>query len=195
MRRTEILCFRVENWRNFELPASHNHLQFKGLKSGFLRESRRVFPASHRFGWNLVGWLGATQKVARKPYFGVLLRVGWFRAHFTQKYGKNWKLFFDYNPFPLGFSKKLVCIRYQDLASGYAHVKFQPDCSKGVDSTAIGRFETFSALVILCLDGSPSSFVCSNAWGPRSFWQILSQSTFSEAEIWPKRCFFTFFQY
>ena len=62
---------------------------------------------------------------------------------------KTEKLFFDYNSFPLGFSKKLVYIRYQDLRSGYAHVEFQPDCSKGVDSTAIGRFETFAALAIL----------------------------------------------
>ena len=31
--RTEILCFRVENWRNIELPASRNHLQYRGLKS------------------------------------------------------------------------------------------------------------------------------------------------------------------
>ena len=99
-----------------------------------------------------------------------------------------WNWFFGCNVF-----LELVSIWYQDLRSGYAHVKFQPDCSKGVDSTAFGRFETFSALAILCLRGSPSNFVCSNAWAPRSFWQILSQSTFSEAEIWPKMCFSPFF--
>ena len=68
---------------------------------------------------------------------------------------KTEKWFFDSSSFPLGFRKKLVNIKYQDLRSGYAHVKFQPDCSNGVDSTAFGRFETFSALAILCLHGSP----------------------------------------
>ena len=58
---------------------------------------------------------------------------------------KTEKWFFDYNSFPLGFSKKLVCIWYQELRSGYAHVKFQPDCSKGVNSTAIGRSGRFIA--------------------------------------------------
>ena len=68
---------------------------------------------------------------------------------------KTEKWFFDYNSFPLGFSKKLVCIWYQDLRSGYAHVKFQPDCSKGVDSTVIGRFWTFAALATLYPHGWP----------------------------------------
>ena len=74
-------------------------------------------------------------------------------------------------------------------------VKFHPDCSKGVNSTAIGRSGTFAALAFLGLHGSPSNFVCSNDWAAQSFWHILAKSTFSEAEIWPKRCFFTFFQY
>ena len=67
---------------------------------------------------------------------------------------KTEKWSFDSSSFPLGFSKKLLYIRYQDLRLGYAHVEFQPDCSNGVDSTAFGRFETFSALAILCLHGS-----------------------------------------
>ena len=58
---------------------------------------------------------------------------------------KNEKWFFSRNSFPLGFMKKLVCIWYQDLRSGYAHVKFQPHCSKGVNSIAIGRSGTFTA--------------------------------------------------
>ena len=66
-------------------------------------------------------------------------------------------------------SKKFVSIWYQDLRSGYAHVKFQPDCSESVDSTAIGGFWTFAALAILYPHRSPSNFVCSNAWAPRSF--------------------------
>ena len=73
---------------------------------------------------------------------------------------KTEKWFFDYNSFPLGFSKKLVNIWYQDLRSGYAHVKFQPDCSKGVDSIAIRRSETFATLAILYPLGWPSNFVC-----------------------------------
>ena len=79
------------------------------------------------------------------------------------------KWFFGRNSFPLGFMKKLVCIWYQDLRLGYAHVKFQPDRSNSVDFTATGRSETFAALAFLCLHGSPSNFVCSNASALRSF--------------------------
>ena len=58
---------------------------------------------------------------------------------------KTEKWFFDYNSFPLGFSKKLVCIWHQDLRSGYTHVKYQPDCSIGINSIAIGRSGMFTA--------------------------------------------------
>ena len=50
MRRTEILCFRVENWRNIELPASHNHLQYKGLKSRRVHFFVELHPCSNQEG-------------------------------------------------------------------------------------------------------------------------------------------------
>ena len=59
--------------------------------------------------------------------------------------GKTEKWFFDHNSFPDGFSKKLVCIWYQDFRSGYTHIKYQPDCSIGINSIAIGRSGTFAA--------------------------------------------------
>ena len=103
-----------------------------------------------------------------------------------------WNWFFGCNVFLDGFSKKLVSIWYQDLRSGYAHVKFQPDCSKGVDSTAIRRSETFATLAILYPHGWPSNFVCWNAWAPRSFWQIFIQRAQSGPKIWPKTRFSSF---
>ena len=105
---------------------------------------------------------------------------------------KTWNLFFGCSFFTDGFSKKLVSIWYEDLRSGYVHVKFQPDCSKGVDSTAIRRSETFATLAILYPHGWPSNFVCWNAWALRSFWQIFIQRAQSRPKIWPKTRFFTF---
>ena len=55
------------------------------LKSGFLREPRGVFPARHRFGRNLVWWLGAPQKLIRNPYFCIWTHCAGSRRHFPKK--------------------------------------------------------------------------------------------------------------
>ena len=66
MRRTEILCFRVENWRNIELPASHNHLQNKELKS------RRAFFVEHHLSSNQEGEKAEQSLFCRSMYSDLL---------------------------------------------------------------------------------------------------------------------------
>ena len=96
MRRTEILCLRVENWRNIELPASYNHLQYKGL------ESRRASFVEQHPCSNL-----KARKQSRAFSAGLCTRISWIPEVRDWQHW-SWKVFL--HP-PLHFSSPVQQIQ------------------------------------------------------------------------------------